>query len=100
MKAHLIGAGIASLSAAAYLFKEGNLLAGNIHIYELSGMLGGALDAAGNPETGYTMRGGRMLEEHDPCMHELLSFIPSRSDPSKSVDEELREFYKSYSWYN
>jgi oleate hydratase len=100
MKAHLIGGGIASLAAAAYLFKDGNFLASNIHIYETSDVLGGALDAGGDPVHGYSMRGGRMFEEHDPCMHELLSFVPSRSDPSESVDEELRDFYRNHSWFN
>jgi oleate hydratase len=110
MKAHLVGGGISSLAAAAYLFKDGNVLANNIkdgnvlanniHVYEASDTIGGALDAAGDPEHGYSMRGGRMLEEHDPCMHELLSVIPSRSDSTKSIDEELRDFYRTHSWFN
>ena len=100
MKAHLVGGGISSLAAGAYLFKDGGLLANNIHIYESSEKYGGALDAIGNPESGYSMRGGRMWEEQDSCIHDLLSFIPTRDDPTKSIDEDLREFYATTSWYN
>jgi oleate hydratase len=100
MKAHLIGGGISSLAAAAYLFKDGGVLASNIHIYEVMDKFGGALDATGDPVAGYTMRGGRMYEEKDNCIHDLLSFIPSRDNPQKSIDEDLREFYATTSWHN
>ncbi|HTF67772.1 MAG TPA: oleate hydratase, partial [Edaphobacter sp.] len=63
MKAYLVGSGIASLAAAAYLIKDGGVLGSNITIFEQTDNLGGALDAHGSPETGYTMRGGRMFEE-------------------------------------
>ena len=100
MKAHLVGGGISSLAAAAFLIKDGGLLGNNIHIYESGKLLGGALDAGGSAETGYTMRGGRMFEEQDRCIHYLLSFIPSPNDPTKSIHDDIEDFYAAYSWYN
>ena len=57
-KAHLVGLGIATLAAAAYLMKDGGFSGAKISIYEEESLPGGALDAAGTPEKGYFMRGG------------------------------------------
>ncbi|MFD9358927.1 oleate hydratase [Streptomyces sp. NPDC060031] len=57
-EACLVGAGIASLSAAALLIREGQFAGGDITILEARDRTGGSLDAAGGPDTGYTMRGG------------------------------------------
>jgi len=100
MKAYLVGSGIASLAAAAYLIKDGGVLGSNITIFEQTDNLGGALDAHGSPETGYTMRGGRMFEEKFNCTYDLLSFIPSLSDPTKSAKEETMEFHEKFAWNN
>ena len=100
MKAYLVGSGIASLAAAAYLIKDGGVLGGNITIFEQSENLGGALDAHGSPETGYTMRGGRMFEEKFNCTYDLLSFIPSLSDPQKSAKDETMQFHEKFAWNN
>lgn len=100
MKAHLIGGGISSLAAAAYLIKDGDLLGSNIYVYEATSKLGGALDAGGSPETGYTMRGGRMFEEKYTCTRDLLNFIPSITDPTKSVKQDILDFYESHAWHN
>lgn len=100
MKAHLVGGGIASLAAAAYLIKEGNLLGPNITIYESGSVPGGALDAGGSPDTGYIMRGGRMFEEKYLCTRDLLSFIPTIHDPATSVTQDIVKFYETSSWNN
>jgi oleate hydratase len=83
-KAYLVGSGVASLSAAAFLIREGGFSGSDITILEEQDRIGGSLDAAGSPETGYTMRGGRMFEVHFDCTYDLLSSIPSLDDPSKS----------------
>lgn len=100
MKAHLIGGGIASLAAAAYLIKDGGMPGSNITIHEAGETFGGALDAGGDAEGGYFMRGGRMFEEKYLCLYELLSFIPSAVDASKSVREDIAEFYETSGWYD
>jgi oleate hydratase len=96
--AHLVGSGIASLSAAAYLIHDGGLTGENITIYEETKAYGGSLDARGNPREGYSMRGGRMFEEKFNCTYDLLSFIPSISNPAKSAKEELMEFHQEFFW--
>ena len=60
-KAYMVGGGIGSLAAAAFLIRDGNVPGRNITIYEAMPVLGGSLDGNGNPTKGYTMRGGRML---------------------------------------
>jgi oleate hydratase len=58
---YLVGGGIASLAAAAFFIRDGDVPGRNITILEESEKIGGSLDAAGTPEHGYVMRGGRMI---------------------------------------
>ena len=48
----LVGGGIASLAAAAFFIRDGDILGHNITIIEESAKIGGSLDAAGSPEEG------------------------------------------------
>jgi len=89
--AYLIGGGIGSLSAAAFLIRDAHMSGKNIHILEQLDISGGSMDGAGTAEAGYTARGGREIEEHFECFMELYSFIPSLTDPSRSVLDEFRE---------
>jgi len=97
-RAYLVGCGIASLAAAAYLIKEGGLAGSNITILEETERYGGSLDARGNAQDGYSMRGGRMFEEKFNCTYDLLSFIPSISNPERSAKDELMEFHQDFFW--
>jgi len=97
-KAYLVGSGIASLSAAAFLIREGGFSGQDIVILEEQDREGGSLDAAGSPETGYTMRGGRMFELHFACTYDLLSTIPSLDDPGISVTEDTFSFHEDFAW--
>src|SRR5580698_1482851 len=85
---YLIGAGIASLAAAAFLIRDGDIPGHKITILEESPKLGGSLDASGTPEGGYVMRGGRMIESKYLCTYDLFSSIPTL-DESKTVTEEI-----------
>jgi myosin-crossreactive antigen len=97
-KAYLVGAGIASLASAAYLIRDGHFAGSNIFIIEESGEVGGSMDAHGSPEHGYIMRGGRMFDDGAyTCTYDLLSFIPSLTDPARSVKEVMFEFIKDHS---
>jgi oleate hydratase len=94
-KAYLVGGGIGSLSAAAFMIRDGGMEGKNITIYESLPILGGSLDAAGDAEKGYTMRGGRMLTtDNYECTWDLFKTIPTLTDPSKTVYEEIIEFNK------
>ncbi|WP_392900081.1 oleate hydratase [Streptomyces sp. LN699] len=97
-KAYLVGSGVASLSAATFLIREGKFAGADIVILEEQDRDGGSLDAAGSPETGYTMRGGRMFEIHFECTYDLLGSIPSLDDPSKSVTEDTFSFHEDFAW--
>ncbi|MEU6849407.1 oleate hydratase [Actinacidiphila alni] len=97
-KAYLVGSGIAALSAAVFLIRDGGLDGRDIQLLEEQERIGGSLDAAGTAEAGYTMRGGRMFERQFRCTYDLLSSIPSLDDPSKSVTEEIFSDYESSAW--
>jgi oleate hydratase len=100
MKAHLVGGGLASLAAAVYLIKDGNILGSNITIHDRGSGLGGCLASSGNAETGYVIPVGRVFEKEYRCTAELLSFIPSVSDASRSVWHEIEEFHDRHGWYD
>jgi len=90
---YLVGGGIASLGAAAFLIRDGGVRSQNIIILEESAKIGGSLDGAGTPQDGYVIRGGRMLESKYLCTFDLFSSIPTL-DSSKTVTEEIFEFHE------
>ena len=62
-KAYLVGGGLATLAAAAYLIRDCRFPANQITVYEGMHILGGSNDGIGTPEQGFVCRGGRMLNE-------------------------------------
>ncbi len=90
--AYFIGSGIASLAGAVFLIRDGLLSGENIHIFEELKVTGGSLDGAGSADSGYVVRGGRMIEEHYACTYDLFASIPALTDKTKSVKEEILEF--------
>jgi oleate hydratase len=64
--AWIAGAGIAGLATAAYLIR-GGFDGRRIHVLEQEPVTGGSLDGAGDADSGYRLRGGRMLEPHFGC---------------------------------
>jgi oleate hydratase len=92
-KAWLIGGGIGSMAAAAFMIRDGGMPGKNITILEADPILGGSLDGAGNPETGYSLRGGRMLTtDNYECMWDLFRTIPSLAHAGQSVFDETVAF--------
>ncbi len=92
-KAYLVGGGIGSLSAAAFMIRDGDMAGKNITIFEATPIVGGSLDGGGNAETGYTLRGGRMLTtDNYECTWGLFKTIPSLSTPGQTVYEETIAF--------
>lgn len=87
-KFYLVGGGIASLAAAAFLIRDGHVRGCDIVILEALDNPGGSLDGAGSAESGYVVRGGRMLESKYLCTYDLFSSIPTLDD-SKSVTQEI-----------
>ena len=60
-RAFLVGGGIGSLAAAAFMIRDAAIPASNITLFDSGTQLGGALDGGGDAEHGYSLRGGRML---------------------------------------
>ena len=90
--AYLIGGAIASLAAAVHLIHDAHVPGPQIYILESSTVIGGATDNAGDPTKGCTLRGGRMLKFSYKCLYDLLSIVPSLSNPNKPVMVEIDEF--------
>ena len=88
--AYIIGTGLAALSAACYLVRDGRMPGKRIHIFEKDPIPGGACDGFEYPGLGYVMRGGREMDNHFEVMWDLFRSIPSIETPELSV---LDEYY-------
>ena len=62
--AYIVGSGLASLAAACFLVRDGQMPGEHIHILEAMDIAGGACDGIFDPSRGYIMRGGREMENH------------------------------------
>ena len=91
--AYIVGSGLASLAAACFLVRDGQMPGDHIHILEAMDIAGGACDGIFDPSRGYVMRGGREMENHFECLWDLFRSIPSIETPGVSV---LDEYY----WLN
>jgi oleate hydratase len=97
VSAHLVGGGIGSLAAAAFMIRDGHVPGRNITVYEALPLLGGSLDGGGNPDQGYTLRGGRMLTtDNYECTWDLFKTIPSLTSPGRSVFAEVIAFNEQH----
>ena len=77
--AWFVGAGLASLSGAAFLIRDGQLPGEKVTILERLKLPGGALDGIKEPEKGFVIRGGREMEDHMECLWDLFRSVPSLS---------------------
>lgn len=91
--AYLVGSGLASLAAACFLVRDGQMNGEHIHILEELGLPGGACDGIKDNEKGFIIRGGREMENHFECLWDLFRSIPSLETEGTSV---LDEYY----WLN
>ena len=91
--AYIIGTGLAALSSACYLVRDGQMPGDHIHILEKDPVPGGACDGLDIPGLGYVMRGGREMDNHFEVMWDLFRSIPSIETEGVSV---LDEYY----WLN
>ncbi|KAI3002801.1 hypothetical protein CBS147346_5713 [Aspergillus niger] len=93
MDAWILGAGISSLTAAVHLIQEAHVPPSRVHILETLSQAGGGSISTGDPVNGYDCRAGGMPPFNDVCMEELLSLVPSKTNPNLTVLEELHEFW-------
>lgn len=91
--AYIVGSGLAALTAACYLVRDGQMKGEHVHILEKESIPGGACDGYEYQGLGYVMRGGREMDNHFECMWDLFRSIPSIETEGVSV---LDEYY----WLN
>ncbi len=91
--AYIVGSGLAALTAACYLVRDGQMKGEKIHILEKGETAGGACDGWKFENVGYVMRGGREMDNHFEVMWDLFRSIPSIETEGVSV---LDEYY----WLN
>ncbi|MFC9561360.1 oleate hydratase [Agromyces sp. NPDC056965] len=89
--AWFVGAGLASMSSAVFMIRDGQLTGDRITILERLKLPGGALDGIKEPKKGFVIRGGREMEDHMECLWDLFRSIPSLEVEGASV---LDEFYR------
>ena len=92
--AYIVGSGLASLAAACFLVRDGQMPGKNIHILEAMDIAGGACDGIFDPSRGYVMRGGREMEKTISSAYGIfLEVFHPLKTPGVSV---LDEYY----WLN
>lgn len=91
--AYFVGAGLASLAAAIFLIRDGQMKGEKITIIEELGIPGGSMDGIYDASRGFVIRGGREMESHFECISDLFRSIPSLEVDGASL---LDEFY----WLN
>ena len=91
--AYLVGSGLASLAAAVFMVRDGQMDGKKIHIFEELALPGGSMDGIWNEQKGYIIRGGREMEPHFETLWDLFRSIPSLETKDVSI---LDEFY----WLN
>jgi len=89
--AYLVGSGLASLAAAVFLIRDGQMKGDRIRIFEELELPGGSMDGIWNEQKGYIIRGGREMEVHFETLWDLFRSIPSLEEEGLSV---LDEFYR------
>ncbi|KAL4733078.1 streptococcal 67 kDa myosin-cross-reactive antigen like family-domain-containing protein [Aspergillus similis] len=95
LDAWILGSGIASLTAAVHLLQEARVPPSRIHIIETLDVASGTTVSHGNAKEGYDFRAGMLPQFNDICMLNLLSLVPSLTDPNRSVADEILDFAKT-----
>lgn len=91
--AYIIGTGLAGLTAAFYLVRDGQMKGEHIHLLEKLTLAGGSCDGRKDITKGFFMRGGREMDNHFEVMWDMFRDVPSMENPQISV---LDEYY----WLN
>lgn len=91
--AYIIGTGLAGLTAAFYLVRDGQMPGNHIHLLEKLELAGGSCDGYKDVHKGFYMRGGREMDNHFEIMWDIFRDVPSIETPNVSV---LDEYY----WLN
>ena len=71
--AYIIGTGLAGLTAAFYLVRDGQMKGEHIHLLEKLELAGGSCDGRKDVTKGFYMRGGREMDNHFEVMWDMFS---------------------------
>ena len=77
--AYIIGTGLAGLTAAFYLVRDGQMKGEHIHLLEKLELAGGSCDGRKDVTKGFFMRGGREMDNH--------------------LNNRLNNIYRHVDWY-
>ena len=95
--AYIVGSGLAALTAACYLVRDGQMKGEHVHVLEKGDLPGGACDGYKFENLGYVMRGGREMDNHFEVMWDLFRSIPSIETEGVSVlDKGAMEIMKLF----
>ena len=83
--AYIIGTGLAGLSAAFYLVRDGQMKGEHIHLLEKLDLAGGSCDGRKDVTKGFYMRGGREMDNHFEVMWDMFRDVPSIETPGVYV---------------
>ncbi|KAI9374121.1 streptococcal 67 kDa myosin-cross-reactive antigen like family-domain-containing protein [Aspergillus egyptiacus] len=92
LDAWILDSGIASLTAAVHLVQEAHVPPSRIHIVSKSSISSRTTVSYGDAEHGYDFRAGMRPQLNDMCMDTLLSLVPSMSDESMTLRDEIVHF--------
>ncbi|KAL4941956.1 hypothetical protein BDV06DRAFT_222585, partial [Aspergillus oleicola] len=92
LDAWILGSGLASLTSAVHLIREANVPPSRVHIIETLSVAGGTTLSYGDAERGYDFRAGMRPQFNDACMDNLLSLVPCKDNPNRTVRDEILEF--------
>ena len=93
--AYIIGTGLAGLTAAFYLVRDGQMKGEHIHLLEKLELAGGSCDGRKDVTKGFFMRGGREMDNHFEVMWDMFrdgelqlgnQTEPAPQEPSPGLD--------------
>jgi oleate hydratase len=82
-KAYLVGGGIASLAAAAFLVRDGGMAGSQITILEAGPVMGGSMAGAG------PLHAADHGADHGACTRALFQSIPALGQPGRGLPDDL-----------
>lgn len=90
---YFVGAGLGSLTGAAYLLRDCGFEGGNIHIIEALDVPGGSNDGAGDSKRGWVARGERMFCKLTyENFWDIMGSVPSLENEGNSVTDDMFAF--------
>lgn len=99
-KFYFVGAGLGSLTGAAFLLRDCGFKGENIYILEALNVAGGSNDASGNDQKGYLSRGERMFSRQAyENFWDIAGTIPSVLHEGSTIKADMFRFSETHPCY-